>query len=339
MALGAGYVGLALFFAIFPTEDAVSTAAIVVVVVLTAAPGSLLGYGGYRLDRADIHVALYDRIAGWTLGAIGLMTLILLLAGLVSEVAGLVPNLLILTSLGALAGFGMGVYDAQARTRAREAERRSRELAYQNNRLEGFAGVLAHELRNPLAIARGYHEQSDPRNEGAARAVALAHDRIEEMIDILLVIVRGSGPNVDDEPVNLVDLADRVWDGIDDGTGAETLVIATDSAIQGDVVHLHHLLENLFQNSIEHAQADVTVRIGDLEDGFYVEDDGPGIPEERHDEVVEPGVTTSSRGTGLGLMLVTQLADLYDWEWTITESTDGGTRFEFTEVDCVGDTT
>ncbi|MFP9192900.1 sensor histidine kinase [Natronosalvus vescus] len=337
MALGASYVGLALLFAAFPTVDDLSSAAIVIVVLFTAFPGTVLLYGGYRLTRADIHAALYERIAGWVLGSIGLMALILFLSQLASEVAGLVPNLLILTALASLAGFGMGLYDAQARTRAREAEQRSRELAYQNNRLEGFAGVLAHELRNPLAIARGYHEQLDPRNEEASREVALAHDRIEEMIDILLIIVRGSATDADDEPIDLAVLADQAWNGIDDGTGSETLEVATNGAIRGDVVHVHHLLVNLFQNSVEHAQADVTVRIGDLEDGFFVEDDGPGIPVERHDEVVEPGVTTSSRGTGLGLMLVTQLASLYDWEWTLTESRDGGTRFEFTGVDLVGD--
>ncbi|WP_312907687.1 sensor histidine kinase [Natronosalvus caseinilyticus] len=332
MALGAAYVALSVFPVVFPGSDELPRGALLMVVVLTAGPGLVLLYGGYRLPQSTVHAALYGRIAGWCLGGIGIMATIIAISSLVSGLTSVVPNVLILTALGALAGFGMGVYDAQARTRAREAEQRSQELAYQNNRLEGFAGMLAHELRNPLTIAKGYHEQSRPRDEDAARQVALAHERIEEMIDILLVIVRESPVHVDEERVDLAVVAEQAWDATEE-TATATLVLDTDRSIRGDAVHLHHLLANLFQNSVEHAHEGVTVRVGDLEDGFFVEDDGPGIPPETHSQVVEPGFTTSSRGTGLGLTLVTQLAAIYDWEWALAESGDGGARFEFTEVD------
>ena len=45
------------------------------------------------------------------------------------------------------------------------------------------------------------------------------------------------------------------------------------------------LLENVFQNAIEHGGEDVTVCVGDIDGGFYVADDGPGISEDVRDEM------------------------------------------------------
>jgi signal transduction histidine kinase len=78
----------------------------------------------------------------------------------------------------------------------------------------------------------------------------------------------------------------------------------------------------------------LTVRVGELAggDGFYVEDDGPGIPEAERERVFEAGYTTDHNGIGLGLTFVAQLADAYGWEYALTEGSDGGARFEFTNV-------
>jgi signal transduction histidine kinase len=74
--------------------------------------------------------------------------------------------------------------------------------------------MLAHELRNPLQIAQIYHRQEEPRNEAAAEEVATAHDRIEEMIDILLVTVRGTSDSRNVEPVSLADAATEAWTAV-----------------------------------------------------------------------------------------------------------------------------
>ncbi len=64
-------------------------------------------------------------------------------------------------------------------------------------------------------------------------------------------------------------------------------------------------------------------------DGFYVADDGPGISPEDRDQVFESGYTTADHGTGFGLTIVEQIADAHDWTIDVTESADGGARFEF----------
>jgi signal transduction histidine kinase len=92
-------------------------------------------------------------------------------------------------------------------------------------------------------------------------------------------------------------------------------------------------LENLFRNAIEHGGEDVTIRVGGLSDGFYVEDDGPGVPEDARDEVFEVGYSTSPDGTGFGLNIVKEIAEAHNWEITLTEGTTGGARFEITNVE------
>jgi PAS domain S-box-containing protein len=85
--------------------------------------------------------------------------------------------------------------------------------------------------------------------------------------------------------------------------------------------------------STGHGPATTTVRLGALEDGFYIEDDGAGIPPERREAVLEPGYSTDPEGTGFGLNTVRRIAEEHGWSLSITEGTDGGARFEVTGVE------
>ena len=84
-------------------------------------------------------------------------------------------------------------------------------------------------------------------------------------------------------------------------------------------------------DDLEHGD-DVTVRVGDLPDGFYVADDGPGVPSGERRQVFESGYSTCETGTGLGLSIVREVAEAHGWAVTLTESADGGARFEVTGV-------
>ena len=81
----------------------------------------------------------------------------------------------------------------------------------------------------------------------------------------------------------------------------------------------------------------MTITVGALKDGFYVADDGPGIPPEKREAVFESGYSTGESGTGLGLSIVEQVAREHGWTVDLGESADGGARFEFTGVEFVDD--
>ena len=320
--------------------------------LLVSVPSLVLAYLGYRLPRTGVQPDVHPRVAGWSLLGGGVMTAVILLVEHTpgSGIENLQLAILLFGALGSLGGFGIGLQEARAITQARDAEqqrraveRYSRELERQNDRLESYAGMLTHELRNPLTIAQIYAGQAEDDPE-ALEEVESALDRIEEMIDILLVTVRGSEADVERTPTALSDVAAAAWSDL--SPERAELVVETDPTIRADPVHVRHLLKNLFSNSLEHGSsgdagecdgADLTVRIGALDGGpgFYVEDDGTGIPEDVREAVVEAGYTTKSDGIGLGLTFVANLVDTYDWEWTITESASGGARFEFSGVDVV----
>jgi signal transduction histidine kinase len=79
----------------------------------------------------------------------------------------------------------------------------------------------------------------------------------------------------------------------------------------------------------------VTVTVGELEDGngFYIADDGEGIPESEREEVFETGYSTSEHGTGFGLSIVEEIVTAHGWSIDVTESDDGGARFEVSGVE------
>jgi signal transduction histidine kinase len=76
----------------------------------------------------------------------------------------------------------------------------------------------------------------------------------------------------------------------------------------------------------------VGVTVGDLPDGFYVADDGPGIPASKRDTVFDVDYSTSDDGTGFGLRIVEQIAEAHGWTVEVTEGREGGARFEITGV-------
>lgn len=65
-----------------------------------------------------------------------------------------------------------------------------------------------------------------------------------------------------------------------------------------------------------------------LDDGFYVEDDGPGIPESKRDAVLKSGYLGGD-GAGIRLAIVDAVADSHGWPIRITGGEDGGVRFKF----------
>ncbi|MFC6989790.1 sensor histidine kinase [Haloplanus sp. GCM10025708] len=211
-----------------------------------------------------------------------------------------------------------------AEIRAREAE-----LARQNERLEEFASVVSHDLRNPLQVAEGRLEllKEDCETEQVA-PIERALDRMDALIEDILTLAREGDRVSELEDVDLRDVCEACWQHVE--TAEATLEIATDKTIRADRSRLQQLIENLVRNAVEHGGDDVTVTVGDLDNGFYVADDGPGISADERESVFDAGYSTADDGTGFGLSIVKQVADAHGWNISITESEVGGTRFEIT---------
>ncbi|WP_049937068.1 GAF domain-containing sensor histidine kinase [Haloplanus natans] len=228
-------------------------------------------------------------------------------------------------------------------------ERAAREkLERKNERLSEFASIVSHDLRNPLNIAQGQLELA--RETGAADHLTEADDaldRMERLVTDLLELARQGSVIESAAEVRLGDVADDAWASV--ATGDADLVVESDGRVTADRERLQQLLENLFRNSVEHGSTSprsqapddsvehgsdpLTVRVGVIERGFYVEDMGPGIPADERDAVFDRGYSTND-GTGLGLTIVQAIAEAHGWSAAVVDGTDGGARFEFSGVDC-----
>jgi signal transduction histidine kinase len=242
---------------------------------------------------------------------------------------------------GALGGFLIGLFNARQRQyrAALEAERaelaaREQELERQNERLERFASIVSHDLRNPLTVATGRlalaREDHDSDN---LEAVDTALNRMDTLIEEILSFARQDQPIDDPVRVSLSTVANQAWTVVD--TKEATLRIEDDPTVEADPDRLQQLFENLFRNAIDHASETVTVRVGPLPDksGFYVADNGPGIPEDERDEIFTYGYSTTDEGTGFGLAIVSEVVEAHGWAIDLTESEEGGARFEISEIE------
>jgi signal transduction histidine kinase len=212
------------------------------------------------------------------------------------------------------------------------------QLQRERDRLEEFASVVSHDLRNPLQTATGRagllaEEIESEHIPPLERALS----RMEALIEDLLTLAR-EGMEVEGvEEVDLVALAEQAWETTDPDV-ATLQVDPGRLSVRADRSRLRQLLENLFRNSIEHGGDDVTVSLGALSErrGFYVADDGPGVPAGKREEVFDAGHTTSEPGTGFGLSIVSEIAAAHGWTVSVTDADNGGARFEFDGVEFVG---
>jgi len=230
-------------------------------------------------------------------------------------------------------------------TSAKEYERM---LERQNDRLKEFTDILAHDLRNPLSVIDGnlrlYEETGD---DAHIETIDETTDRMARLVEDLLRVARQGDVVTDPEPTDIGAVVEAARPVVDTAGGGAVRYHEV-STVSADGDRLCQLFENLFRNSVEHSitTADsqsnqervddgegVTITVGPLETGFYVEDDGPGIPAEQRSDVFDHGFTTSGDGSGYGLSVVRTIVNAHGWDILVTDGESGGARFEITGID------
>lgn len=211
-------------------------------------------------------------------------------------------------------------------------KQREQQIKRQNERLENFASIVSHDLRNPLNVAQGYIDllQEDIDRDELA-LVDNALDRMDVLITELLELAQSDQQIGETTAVRLRPIIDAAWQHVATET-AELVTPDGDPELVADESRLQQLFENLFRNAIDHAGPDVRVTVATTPNGFYVADTGPGIPDDERDKIFKTGYTTDGNGTGFGLSIVQQIVAGHGWEIQITDSDDGGARFDITGV-------
>ena len=202
--------------------------------------------------------------------------------------------------------------------------------------IDEAATFLSHDAKNLLNVIHGRlllaREATD---ESQLEDVSRNIERLEELIDDTVRLLR-TGDHIDEEvPISVEEIASKAWQNIDPAqANLHTHQIGT---IVADENRLCQLFENLFRNAVEHVGPNVTIWVGSVQEsqGFYVEDDGQGIPPKEQDSVLELGHSTSGSHSGVGLTIVDRIASFHGWEMSVTRGEPGGARFEFRNVEFV----
>ncbi|MDZ7747195.1 MAG: ATP-binding protein [Halobacteriales archaeon] len=217
-----------------------------------------------------------------------------------------------------------------------ERKAREEELNRQNERLDEFASVVSHDLRTPLNVASGRielaHETGDLSHLDTAED---ALDRMTTLIQDALTLARDGRTVELPSPVALGPLVETAWQGV--AAGDATISVPDESVmVLADEPRLQRCLENLLRNAVEHGNEphiDVDVTLTDGQATLSICDDGPGIPPDEREDVLQSGYTTSDEGSGLGLSIVARIADAHGWTVSLSESDAGGLCVELSGID------
>lgn len=189
-------------------------------------------------------------------------------------------------------------------------------------RWDSITGTLAHDAKNPLNVVGGRLEFLDIEDTHAD-AIGRSVRRVEHMLDAVSTAATLACSD-DTAPASIPSLARDIWDDLD--TDSATLSIDTDRTIDAPRDAVKLILQRLFENSLAHADSDVTVTVGDTDNNIYVADDGPGLAEADPSRLFEQGYGTDRDSEGYGLFVAEHVARANGLLLTVGDP--DGIRFE-----------
>lgn len=194
-------------------------------------------------------------------------------------------------------------------------------------------GAIGHDLKTPLAALRVRIESVEDEGERARMAATI--EDITRSLDDILSLARVGRASEPPERVDLAALTAAVCEEFEDMGDPVTLGETTRIALPVHITWLRRALRNLIANAVRYAGG---AEVALLEEGgraiLRVDDEGPGIPDERIAEMTEPftrGEASRNRetgGAGLGLTLARAIAEQHGGELVLANRAEGGLRAE-----------
>ncbi|MBS7458210.1 ATP-binding protein [Coralloluteibacterium stylophorae] len=199
---------------------------------------------------------------------------------------------------------------------------------------------LAHSLKTPLAVLRSRLE-SETDDRAFREEVANQIQRMSDLVSYQLSRAATTGHQLFAAPLEITPIAEEIVRSLEKVYAAKGVLcefeIDEGARFHGEPGDLQELLGNLLENAFKWARKRVLLVVarvdgGDRRDGvqFSIEDDGPGIPPEQVDRLLQRGVRGDERvqGHGIGLAIVQDLVRAYRGNLMVYESTElGGARF------------
>jgi signal transduction histidine kinase len=220
-----------------------------------------------------------------------------------------------------------------------QLQERTAQLEQQNEQLDMFAAAVSHDLQNQLHSVRGYLQLArEGETDEYYQKAQTSLDETTEMVDSLLTLARAKTNVEKDESVAISSVARAVWQATQTTGATLNLKVPQNVRVSADRELLRVLFDNLIHNALEHNDRPLTVTVGFVDGneshiGWYIADDGSGLPFEEETAVFDRGTTTASDERGLGLSIVKQVVNAHGWEIRVAQKQDSGARFEIVDVE------
>lgn len=223
------------------------------------------------------------------------------------------------------------------------------DLQRKNEELRQFAGIIAHDLREPLTAAHGFCELLQLKHGGrldadaaqTIRDIIAAANRMQALIDGLLRYARLDRQALPTAPVNCSDVLAQAIDNLRAAIGASGTSVTYDAlpVVHGDETQLMELFQNLIANAIRYRGAEpsrihVTAERGRGIWTFSVQDNGIGIRNEDQERVFEifaqAHPSPENAGLGLGLAICKKIVERHGGRIWVASEPEMGSTFAFT---------
>jgi signal transduction histidine kinase len=191
--------------------------------------------------------------------------------------------------------------------------------------------AVGHDLRTPVASLRIRTELvKDPELQAKMRG---SIEEMERLMEAALAAARGGESGEPTRPVDLPSLIEAVCDDLAD-TGSPVAFASLPAArVEGRASELRRAVRNLIENAVRYGQrAQVSMTADPGFAAIHVDDEGPGIPDDKLAHVVKPFVrleesrSVETGGHGLGLTIARAIAERHGGELVLGNRAEGGLR-------------
>jgi two-component system, NtrC family, sensor histidine kinase AtoS len=203
-----------------------------------------------------------------------------------------------------------------------------------------LAAGSAHEIRNPLAVIHGFMhllEKELPERHKQRYHVPLIMQelvRINHIVEDMLMLARPGAPDIERGSLHTIleEIIPLIEQNAPPGIRFEWDVHENKLCMDGQ--QMKQVFHNLLRNSMEALEEEGTIRVYTRLDEqrmhIFVEDNGPGIPEELRESIFDPFISSKKTGTGLGLTIIQRIIENHKGTVCIASTGEQGTTFQLT---------
>jgi len=197
----------------------------------------------------------------------------------------------------------------------------------QRSRYKNSLSDLAHSLKTPLAVLSG----TEGLPEQAKEPISQINLQIQRQ---LKRAVAGTSSTFE-QAVTIQPVVDKLFNAMDKVYADKHLTLTHDIQHQdlgfnGDITDLMEILGNVLDNACKAAAKQVNLSVFTSLDKLqiHIEDDGPGIPKDKREQLLERGARLDSykEGQGIGMAVVADLVSAYQGQLEINQSDLGGAK-------------